>query len=70
MEKLMTHISKKIDMMLFEFIHNEGGFTHAQLLESFLLFFMIVSIMAIVILGFPVFYAKLWAKIVDPNFLR
>jgi hypothetical protein len=70
MKKLVTQASKKIDMMLFEFIHDEDGFTHAQLLEYFLLFFMIVSIMAIVILEFTVFYAKLWAKIIDPNLFR
>jgi hypothetical protein len=70
MEKLVTQVAKKIDMMLFELIRDEDGFTHVQLLEHFLLLFIIVSIMAIVILGMPVFYAKLWAKIVDPNFLR
>ena len=62
-------VSKKLDMMLFEFIHDEDGLTHIQLLEYFLLFFMSVSIMAIVILEIPVFYAKLWAKI-DPNLFR
>jgi hypothetical protein len=70
MEKLVTRMSNKLDVMLFKIIPDEDGFTHVQLLEYFLLFIMIVSIMAIVILGFPVFYAKLFAKIVDPNLLR
>jgi hypothetical protein len=70
MERRVMLASKKIDIMLLKFIRDEDGLTHVQLLEHFLLLFIIVSIMAIVILEFPVFYAKLWAKIVDPNLLR
>ena len=63
-------VSKKIDKMLFEYIDDKGGFTHVQLVEYFLLFFMIVSIMAVVILEFPVFYDKLWAKIIDSQLFK
>ncbi len=54
---------KKLGMMSFEFFYSEKGLTHTQLLEYFLLAFMILSIMAIITLEFPIFYTHVWAKI-------
>jgi hypothetical protein len=54
---------KKLNMMLFEFFHSEKGLTHTQLLEYFLLAFMILSIMTIITLEIPIFYTHVWAKI-------
>ncbi len=60
---------KKLDMVSFASCYGEKGLTHIQLLEYFFIFFMIVSIMAIITLEVPVVYANLWAKI-DASLFR
>jgi len=61
--KAVMQAYKKLGMMLFESFRSEKGLTHAQLLEYFLLAFMILSIIAIITLEIPIFYTHLWAKI-------
>ncbi|GEM_PF-6827807 len=63
-------MTRNIKDMLFEFIRDEDGLTHSHVLEHFLLLLMIVSIMALVISEFPVFYVKLWTRIIDATIFK
>jgi hypothetical protein len=62
-EDVIRQDSPEHNKWLSNIISNEKGLTHIQLIEYFLLLFMMFVIIAIIMLGIPEVHAKLWGKI-------
>jgi len=62
-EDFIRQDSTKLNIGLFNIFSNEKGLTHIQLIEYFLLLFMMFVIIAIITMGIPEVHARLWGKI-------
>ena len=63
MEDLIRQNSPEHNKWLSNILSSEKGLTHIQLIEYFLLLFMMFMILAIATMGIPEVHAKLWGKI-------
>jgi hypothetical protein len=62
-EDFITQDSFRSNRGFSTILSSEKGLTHIQLIEYFLLLFMMFVIIAIIMMGIPEVHAKLWGKI-------